>query len=165
MYSTDRELSFIGAPILLDNVCLIKPKTVLDKIKLGYKYDTCLGLLTLSSSDIEDILFKKLGADMKELASITPFEYLLLSADNNETFFMELKEAFVTFIQEDIHIIPKAGIVLVGDLNNQFIIEEFFTISRSMKTFTHISFTFTFIHFISITILFYHILIIHCFKF
>lgn len=124
MYSTDRELSFIGAPILLDNVCLIKPKTVLDKIKLGYKYDTCLGLLTLSSSDIEDILFKKLGADMKELASITPFEYLLLSADNNETFFMELKEAFVTFIQEDIHIIPKAGIVLVGDLNNQFIIDK-----------------------------------------
>lgn len=124
MYSTDYELSFIGAPILLEDACLIKPKTVLDKIKLGDKYNSYLGLLTLSSGDIEDILLKKIGVDMKELAPITPFEYLLLSADNSETFFMELKEAFSTFIQEEVHIIPKAGIIIVGDFQNQQIISK-----------------------------------------
>lgn len=122
--SIDYETTFIGAPLLLQDVCLIKPMTVLDKIRLGSRYNSYLSLLTLSSSDIEDILLQKLGESMKDLETITPFEYLLLSAENNESFFMELKEAFSTFIQEEIFIIPKAKIIFVGDMNLQKIINQ-----------------------------------------
>lgn len=122
--STDLEACFIGAPLLLEDVCLIKPMTVLDKIRLGMKYDSYLSLLTISSEDIEDILLNKIGEEGKFLEKITPFDYLMLSAEYNNSFFIELKEAFSTFIREEIFIVPKAKIVLVGKMEEQKIINK-----------------------------------------
>lgn len=124
IYSTDMQKTFIGAPLLLDDVCLIKPMTVMDKIRLGSDYDAYLSLLTLSSSDIETILLDKVGEKANELEPISPFNYLLLSADVNPTFLIELNKAFSTFIREETFIVPRNKEIFVGELGSEKIINE-----------------------------------------
>lgn len=122
--STDRELSFIGAPIMLDEVCLIKPSTVLDRIKLGNLYGKYLGLLTISEEDIEEILDAKLGQEAEVLTKVTPLDYLLMSAEYSNTFLLELKKAFSTFIREEVFIIPKISKVFIGKPEQERIIDN-----------------------------------------
>ena len=119
-----KELCFIGAPLIFENMFLIKPLTVFDRINLGDKYMEYLNLLCLSETDLEEILTEKIGDEKDKLTKITPFDYLMLSADYNESFLLKLKEAFFTFIQQDIFIIPKARQVFVGKMEENNIIDN-----------------------------------------
>lgn len=122
MYSinTLKELMFIGAPILMDDTFLVHPMKVKDRILMGEKYSKALNLLTLSSEDIEDILIEKVGeVEYQKMESITPFEYLLLSAENDGKFLLELKQAFSTFLREEVLIIPKAMEIRIGSLHDE----------------------------------------------
>lgn len=120
----EQELSFIGAPILFDNICLIKPTTVGQRIIQPELYSKSLSLLCISDEDIEDILIEKVGAEAQYLSKISPFEYLMLSAEVNETFLIELKKAFCTFIQEEIFIVPKAKKVFIGKIQDDKYLDE-----------------------------------------
>lgn len=62
---------------------------------------------------MEEIVKTK-GGDMKEIEGITPLQYLLKSAELSDMFLLELQNAFSTFIQEDILLLPKINSVLVG---------------------------------------------------
>lgn len=116
-----KEKAFMGYPALFGDkegdICLIQPLTIGDKVRLGEKYQFYLSLITMSKEDIEDLLIKKMGTEANDLASITPFEYLMINADANETFLLDLKTAFNTFIRDKVFIIPKAQEVRVGDLS------------------------------------------------
>ena len=115
-----KQKTFMGYPILFSDesgdICLIPPITIGDKVRLGNSYQTYLSLLTLSEEEIEELLKYKIGEEAKDLAKISPFEYLMVSAEANETFFMDLKTAFTTFIRDEVFIIPKAQEIRIGDI-------------------------------------------------
>lgn len=130
MFSISNEELFLGAPYKLGNICKIYQLTLkeimLDDNAIGFeKYNYYVNLLTLDNSDIEDILKKK-GLDIKELGfnDITVFKYLLLSAENNNNFFLDLKTALNTFIKEEIMISPKTNTIIVGNPKERRFISE-----------------------------------------
>jgi hypothetical protein len=116
-----KQKSFLGYPTLFKDetgdICLIQPLTIGDKIRLGPQYNIYLSLLTISNEDIEDLLKDKIGEEADNLSTVTPFEYLMLSAEFNDTFFMDLKKAFGTFIRDEVFIIPKAQEIRIGEIS------------------------------------------------
>lgn len=109
-----KEQAYAGLPSQLPGVCEIYPGMMIDMLKMGSDiYSTRLNLLLLTESEIEEILKKK-KVNSKDISNITPLSYLLKSAELNEMFFLELKNAFSTFIQEEILLLPKINSVLVG---------------------------------------------------
>lgn len=112
--SVIKEQAYAGFPSRLPNVCDVYPGMMRDLLQMGSdNYGRKLGLLLLSEQDIQKIIKEKIG-DNKELQGIKPLEYLLQSANVNESFFLELVDAFATFIKEEILLLPKINAVLIG---------------------------------------------------
>lgn len=87
---------------------------MIDMLKMGSDiYSSRLNLLLLTEADINEIIKKK-NLKENEVPDLTPLSYLLKSAELNEMFFLELQNAFSTFIQEEILLLPKINSVLVG---------------------------------------------------
>lgn len=106
--------AFGGYPSVLPNVCEIYPCTMGEILEKGViRYNGLLGLLLLTENDIAQNIKEKTGEEVP-LENIDPLGYLLQSADINETFFLELREAFATFIKEDIMFLPTINAVLIG---------------------------------------------------
>ncbi len=133
MYSIKKlkELMFLGAPILIDNgepICMVHPLSVKDKIMMDVNYQKYLSLLTLSEEEVEDIIIAKIGElEYRNMEKVTPFEYLLTNAQYNSMFLLDLKEAFSTFIKEEVIIIPHLNKIMIGDPSQErFIDEEIF---------------------------------------
>lgn len=85
-----------------------------DMLTMGsLEYSSKLNLLLMDETAMEEIVKTK-GGDMKEIEGITPLQYLLKSAELSDMFLLELQNAFSTFIQEDILLLPKINSVLVG---------------------------------------------------
>jgi hypothetical protein len=70
-------------------------------------------MLLLDEIEIAKIIKEKIGEDVP-LEEIEPLSYLLMSADNNDSFSLELQEAFTTFLKEDILFLPKLNSIIVG---------------------------------------------------
>jgi hypothetical protein len=121
--------AFAGAPILFGTeenpVCLIPPLTIRDRIKLGEKYQQYLSLLTISTDELEDISEKIVDpVEKQDFLKLSPFEYLMVMAEFNDTFFVDLKTAFSTFIKDEILIIPRAQQIVLGDIKQGRIINK-----------------------------------------
>ena len=87
---------------------------MIDMLKMGSDvYSTRLNLLLMTEVEIQTLVEKK-GGNQKEVEGLSPLEYLLKSADLNDIFLLELQNAFSTFIQEDILLLPKINSVLIG---------------------------------------------------
>ena len=87
---------------------------MIDMLRMGSDiYSSRLNLLLLTEADINEIIKKK-NLKENEVPDLTPLSYLLKSAELNEMFFLELQNAFSTFIQEEILLLPKINSVLVG---------------------------------------------------
>lgn len=87
---------------------------MIDMLRMGSDvYSSRLNLLLLTEADINEIIKKK-NLKENEAPDLTPLSYLLKSAELNEMFFLELQNAFSTFIQEEILLLPKINSVLVG---------------------------------------------------
>lgn len=122
MYFLDRERLFIGAPVPLEDICLVYPMTALGVFSITYaKYNYYLNLLTLSKEDIEEIFEKK---EIPYNDSFTPFKYLLDSCLSDDNFLLEIKKAFSTFIREKVQILPNEKIIIVGNLKDKRLITE-----------------------------------------
>lgn len=107
--------SFIlGYPVEFKNICLVYPPKV-KEIVGNSRYDAYTKILTFSQEEIEDSYVEE-NRDLKEL--LTPFEYILNNAYNNEAFKFMLKQAFLFYIHEPVTIIPEQKQIIIGDLKN-----------------------------------------------
>ena len=104
----------LGYPVEFKNICLIYPPKVKDVLG-NNKYDSFTKMLTFSQEEIEDFYVED-GRDLKEL--LTPFEYILNNAYNNEAFKIMLKQAFFFYIHEPVTIIPEQKQIIIGDLRD-----------------------------------------------
>lgn len=144
MYSISNEELFIGAPYELKDICKIyqlKIKEILDKEILGIdKYYYYINLLTMQEADLLEVLNKKGNKDiLSGLGKIemTVFQYLMLSAINDKSFFLDLKKALSTFIKEEVLISPKTGRIIVGNPTEKRVIgeKEFNELSIALRLF------------------------------
>lgn len=107
--------AFAGEPSILNGVCEVYPLTMSEIIKKGFsKYSVYLGTLLLTPQEISKQLRDKIGDEVDNLGTIDVLEYLLLSANQNDMFFLELQRMFSTFIKEDIILLPKINSILIG---------------------------------------------------
>lgn len=116
-----KEQAYAGFPSRLGNVCDVYPGMMRDLLKMGRNiYDKRLGILLLTDSEAQDFFKQKTNQEI----NITAFDYLLQSASVNDTFFLELTEAFSTFIKEEILLLPKINAVLVGPMAERRLITK-----------------------------------------
>ena len=141
MSSISREALLLGAPYNLSNICKIYQLTI-DEIFLADnalgldKYYHYVNLLTLEQQDIIEISKKK-GLTVNELENVSVFDYIMLSAQFDNNFFLDLKTALSTFIKEEILISPKSKMIIVGNPKDKRIIgeKEFEELSRALRIF------------------------------
>ena len=106
--------AYVCAPSQFENICSIYPLTVAEVMTMGYhQYNKKLGLLLLSEIEIQKIIKEKSGEEIP-LDEIYPLQFLLQNASHNDSFFLELKQTFSTFLKEEVLLIPEIGAVLVG---------------------------------------------------
>lgn len=83
-------------------------------IKMGLQeYQKRLGLLLLNETAIQELIKEKTNVEFP-IEKIDVLNYLLQSADNSDSFFLELQLSFFTFLKKDIMLLPDINAVLVG---------------------------------------------------
>lgn len=133
-------LLFAGKPIPIYNLCKCYPLTI-DEIysdSLGIeRYNLFLNYLTLDTEDVISLLEKRAVKLTDPNFSI--FEYLLQSAENDEKFFLDLTDAFTTFIKEKVLLLPKLKCVSIGNpLEKRLMTEkEFFLFANVLRAQNH----------------------------
>lgn len=119
-----QEQAYAGLPSMLGNVCEVYPGMMKDMLTMGsLKYSSRLGMLLLTKDSIFKIAEEK-QADTEAIKDMSPLAYLLKSAEASDTFFLELQDAFSTFIKEEILLLPKLNSVLVGSMTEKRLITE-----------------------------------------
>lgn len=121
--------AFAGAPYLFgeeeEPICLIQPLTVKELVKLGTKYQHYLSLLTISEDELEDLAEQIYDPIQKaDFEKLTPFDYLMVMSEYNDTFFVDLKQAFSTFLKDEIFIIPQVGQIALGKIDSGRLINK-----------------------------------------
>jgi hypothetical protein len=76
-------------------------------------YNGKLGLLLLTETQIVNIIKEKTGQEVP-IEEIEPLSYLLLSAEQDDMFLLELQSVFSTFIKEEVLLLPKINSILIG---------------------------------------------------
>ena len=138
-----REELFIGAPYKIGNICKVYQLTLeeicLKDNSIGFdRYNYYINLLTMDVEDIvETIKRKGVSVDDSIFEEMTVFGYLMLSAQNDKAFFLELQKAISTFIKEEILISTKKNILIVGKPQERRIIgeKEFQELSNALRLF------------------------------
>ena len=104
------ESYFLGIPKSFKNLCKIYPPAISDVVG-NEKFPLYKKILTLSQEEIEDEFVEK-KIDIKNL--LTPLEYLLNNAYNNEKMWELINEAFVFFIHEPVIFLYEQKRILIG---------------------------------------------------
>ena len=110
----------LGYPAEFKNLCLVYPPKVKD-ITCNKNYGIYQKILTLTQEDIEDEYLKN---NQKLENVLTPFEYLLNNAYNNQQFKALLEQAFYFFIHESVLFIFEQKQIVIGDLKDIKKVEE-----------------------------------------
>lgn len=106
--------AYVCAPSSLDNIAKVYPLTMKEILTMGQmKYNKMLGLLLLTEVEIQNLIKEKIKEEIP-IEQIYPLTFLLQSAEQNDGFFLELKEAFSTFLKEEVLLIPEYGSVLLN---------------------------------------------------
>lgn len=117
-----KEQAYAGKPSELKGVCKIYPQKMGDIIEFGtLTYNGWLGVLLLTEIDIYNMIKEKTGEEVP-IEEIQPLSYLLQSAQYDDTFFLELKRVFSTFVKEEVLLLPKNNSILVGDMADRRLI-------------------------------------------
>ena len=115
-------LAYIGAPYNFDDICFIYPMTVGTTLALDKKYDISLQLVTIDRGFIIQKYQSAYGEDFNVSDAPTPLEYLMASCELDSEFLLEFKNAFFTFIREEVTIlIPSCQIVIGSPLDKRII--------------------------------------------
>lgn len=123
MLSTDVSLkALFGAGYQLDDICMVYPLKVKEIIGMGQdKYQEQLNLLILTSEDLYN-QYKKKGIDVPE--DIDVFDNLMFSCENDESFLLDMEEAFYTFIREKVQILSDLRVISIGNGLEKRIIDK-----------------------------------------
>lgn len=111
---------YFGEPVNFKNICYVYPPKVRD-IALNHEYYLYMKLLTFSQEEIEDEYVER-GIDLKEL--LTPFEYLLNNAYNNQQFKELLDKALFFFLHEEVTYLFEQKQILIGSVSGTKSIES-----------------------------------------
>ena len=104
----------IGLPVEFKRLCLVYPPKV--KEVLGNQlYNVYIKLLTSSQEEIEDEYVEN-NLDLKNL--LTPFEYLLNLAFNNEKVKEMIESAFLFFVHEPITFLYENKAIMIGEVKD-----------------------------------------------
>jgi hypothetical protein len=113
-------LNFLfGYPEEFKNLCMVYPPKVRDTF--NKKFSLYSQILTISQEEIEDEYTER-KLDIKEL--LTPFEYLLNSAYNDQEFKRYIEEAFMFFIHEPVTFLFEQKEIVIGEISEIKSIEE-----------------------------------------
>ena len=105
----------MGLPSSLDAICKVYPLLIPEIIQMGeHEYNKYVGLLLLDEVEISNIIKEKAKTDMPP-EDIDVLTYLIMSAESNNTFLLELQTAFSTFIKEEVLVLPKINSIVVGN--------------------------------------------------
>ena len=108
------EQAYIGVPSVLPGVCKVYPLSMKEIIEMGTtNYNGKLGLLLLTETKIVELIKEKTQQDIP-IEEVEPLSYLIMSANQDDMFLLELKSVFSTFIKEEVLFLPKINSVLVG---------------------------------------------------
>lgn len=125
MLSINRDELFMGLPYEMRNGCNIYQLYIKDIYgALAKKYQYYIGLLTMETEDLKETIAKKGFQDLMQKQEISVFDYLMRSAEYDNNFFLDLKDAFSTFLQKEILISTKNNIVIVGNPQDKCIIDN-----------------------------------------
>ena len=107
--------AYIGCKSQLGKICGIYPLTIKEVIELGYStYKTYLSTLLLDEVAISSHIKEKTGENISP-EKIDPLTYLLSSAEQSDSFLLEVQSMFSTFIKEDVLLLPEISSVVIGD--------------------------------------------------
>lgn len=121
--------AYICKPVKLDKVAFIYPRTMADIIEMGFNtYMEYLGLLLMDKQKIQEIIKEKTKEEIP-LEQIEPLEYLLSCAQHSDNFLLELQNAFFTFLQEEVLLLPDYKAVVVGSPSDK----RFITVNNFSK--------------------------------
>lgn len=105
--------AFVCAPARFANVGFVYPLTMTEILTMGYMdYNKKLGLLLLSEVKIQNLIKEKSQQDFP-IEEIYPLSFLLQNASVNDSFFLELKDCFSTFLKEDVLLLPDYNAILI----------------------------------------------------
>ena len=108
--------AFLGLPLNFKDICTIYPPKVKEVMATPRATQFCK-LLTYTQDDIDDLLedAKKAKVEMKD-TNLTPFEFILINAYQNETFREVIQKAFEFFIHEPVTFVYSGKLILIGDI-------------------------------------------------
>lgn len=113
--------AFLGFPYAFSDICLVYPLTIGEIVGMGQlSYSSYLSIITIDEFDIINNAKKK-GITVQP-EQINVFYYLIDSAKQNYSFLLELKNAFRTFIREEINILFDEHLILIGDVSQKRIL-------------------------------------------
>jgi hypothetical protein len=140
MFIIDEGKLFFGAAINYNNVCWVYPVQIKDIIKIGQdNYNQYLSLLCADIREIQSIM-KKEGISEKDMPD-NMFDYIMAQCEysysnDDDTFFLKLKEAFFTFIREEVHFLFEQQKILIGsDFSSRRVLtrENFFDFQNILR--------------------------------
>lgn len=106
--------AYLCMPTNFKNIASVYPRTIADIVKMGFNtYMKYLGLLLLDEQKIQDIIKEKTNT-VVPLEQIIPLEYLLECSMHSDNFLLELQDAFFTFLQEEVLLLPDYKTVEIG---------------------------------------------------
>ena len=106
--------AYFNMPYVYSTVCVVYPLTLKDIVGMGQiSYSSYLSILTMDEFDIMRRLEKK-GIDI-DPTKVVPFKFIIDSAERDYTFLLELKNAFRTFIREEVTILFDEYTIIIGD--------------------------------------------------
>ena len=113
--------SFFGYPYAYSTLCLVYPLTIKEIVDTGQiNYSSYLSILTMDEFDIaRNAEKKKIQLDP---TTIIPLKYIIDSTKQNYTFLLEFKNAFRTFIREEITILFDDYAIAMGDCKDKRLI-------------------------------------------
>lgn len=109
-----QQKAYFGYPYAFSTICLIYPLTLGDIVGMGQvKYSSYLSILTIDEFDIIE-LGKKKGIIIQP-EQINILHYLIDSAKQDYSFLLELKNAFRTFIREEVNVLFDEYEIVIGN--------------------------------------------------
>lgn len=106
--------AFAGVPTELKGICKIYPLTMREILKIGYStYMGYVGLLLLNETQIQEIIKTKTKQEIS-IEQINTFSYLIMSAQQNDSFLLDLQLVLSTFIKEEVLVLPSINAILIG---------------------------------------------------
>lgn len=116
--------AYKGYPSRLGNICKVYPLKLSEIIEMGESvYNRKVSTLLLTENEVVENIKEKTGEEIPT-EKVNVFQYLLLSAEQNDMFFLELQETFSTFIKEEILFLPKINSILVGNPEERRLMTE-----------------------------------------